>query len=88
MQPTIGVEALRPVRVLYEGDVHDLAVLLLKLYDARAGQTGYKSQPTVHGLASAYARLMTDPGVEQVEAVLRECGLPLGAIIEWADGSP
>jgi hypothetical protein len=88
MQPTISVETLRPVRVLYQGDVYDLAVLLLKLYDARTGQTGYKSRPTVHGLASAYTWLMTDPGEEQVESVLGECGLPLAAIIEWGDGSP
>jgi hypothetical protein len=88
MQATISVETLRPASVLYDGDVYDLAVLLLKLYDARVGQTGYKSRPTVHGLASAYARLMTDPSVQQVEAVLRECGLPLGAVVEWGDGSP
>jgi hypothetical protein len=88
MRPTIGVESLRPVSVLYEGDVYDLAVLLLKLYDARVGQTGYRTRSTVHGLASAYARLITDLGVEQVEAVLRECGLPLGAVVEWGEGSP
>src|SRR4051794_37576521 len=41
MQTTIGVESLRPVKVLYEGDVYDLAVLLLKLHDARAEQNGY-----------------------------------------------
>jgi hypothetical protein len=82
----IDVESLRPVKVLYEGDVYDLAVLLLRLYDAKAGQTGYGGRPTVHGVASANARLMTDLDVEQVEAVLRQHGLPLGAVVEWGDG--
>jgi hypothetical protein len=31
MQPVVGVESLWPVKVLYEGDLYDLAVLLLKL---------------------------------------------------------
>ena len=87
MQPAIGVESLRPVKVLYEGDVYDLAVLLLKLHDAKAGQTGRRGRPTVHGVASAQARLMIDAGTEHVESLLREHGLPLGAVVEWG-GEP
>jgi hypothetical protein len=83
MQPVVGVEALRPVKVLYDGDVYDLAVLLLRLYDAKAGRDGYRGRPTVHGVASAYARLMTDVNPERVESVIRDRGLPLGAVVDW-----
>jgi hypothetical protein len=36
MQLVIGVESLRPLRMLSDGDVSDLAVLLLKLHDSKA----------------------------------------------------
>jgi hypothetical protein len=85
MQPAIGVDSLRPVKELYEGDVYDLAVLLLKLYDAKAEQAGYEGRPTVHGVASAYARLMIDVTTEQVESLMTDHGLPLGAVVEWGD---
>lgn len=87
MQPVVGVESLRPVKVLHEGDVYGLAVLLLKLHDAKAGRAGCRGRPTVHGVASAYARLMFDAGVEHDESLLREHGSPLGAVVEWG-GEP
>jgi hypothetical protein len=86
MQPVIGVESLRPVKVLYDGDVYDLAVLLLKLHDSKAEQTGHRSRPTVHGVASAYARLMIDVSLEHVESQIKEHSLPLGAVVEWSGG--
>jgi hypothetical protein len=82
----IGVESLRPVQVLYDGDVYDLAVLLLKLYDAKADRDGHRGRRTVHGVASAYARLMIDISTEQVEARIKEHGLPLGAVVDWEGG--
>jgi hypothetical protein len=88
MQPAIGVESLRPVKVLYESDVYDLAVLLLKLHDARAERTGYRGRPTVHGVASAYARLMIEVSMEQVESLIKTHGLPLGAVVDWEDEPP
>jgi hypothetical protein len=87
MQPVIGVESLQPVKVFYEGDLYDLAVLLLKLYDAKADQSGHRGRPTVHGVASAYARLIIDISTEQVESLIRNHGLPLGAVVDWSDGS-
>jgi hypothetical protein len=87
MQPAIDIESLRPMKVLYEGDVYDLAVLLLKLHDAKAEQTGYRGRPTVHGVASAYARLMIDVSTEHIESLIREHGLPLGAMVDWG-GEP
>jgi hypothetical protein len=86
MQPVICVESLRPVRVLYAGDVYDVAVLLLKLHDAKAEQVGHRARPTVHGVASAYARLMIDVSTEQVDSLLKDHGLPLGAVVDWSEG--
>lgn len=87
MMPVIGVESLRPVKVLYEGDVYDVAVLLLKLDDAKAEQTGFRGRPTVHGVASAYGRLKIDVSTEKVESLIRSHGLPLGALVDWSEGS-
>jgi hypothetical protein len=70
MQPVIDVESLRPAKVLYEGDLYDRAVLLLKLYDAKEEQSGHRGWPTVHGVASAYARLMIDVNTEHVESLI------------------
>ena len=77
----IGVESLRPVKVLYEGD---LAVLLLKLHDAKEEQTGYRGRPTVHGVASAYARLMIDISQEHIESLIRGHGCHSG---RWSSGA-
>ncbi len=63
-----------------------MAVLLLRLHDARSGQTGRRGRPTVHGVTSAYARLMIDVGTEHVESQIREHGLPLGAVVDWEGG--
>jgi hypothetical protein len=86
MQPMIGAEARRPVKVLYDGDVYGLAVLLLRLYDAKAERDSYRGGPTVYGAASAYARLMTDVSTEQVESVIRDHCLALGAVVDWEGG--
>lgn len=71
----------------YEGDLYDLAVLLLKLYDAKAERDGQRGRPTVHGVSSAYARLMIEFSTEQVEARIKEHDLPLGAVVDW-EGEP
>lgn len=85
MQPAVNVQALRPVQVLYKGDVYDVAVLLLKLHDAMETRTGRRGRPTVHGVATAYARLMIDVSTEHIESLLLEHGLPLGAVVEWGE---
>ena len=35
----VTVESLRPLEVLYEGDIHDLACLLLRMYEANSTVT-------------------------------------------------
>ena len=85
----VTVESLRPVAVLYEGDIHELACLLLRLYEGKDRETNarnpksvVRSQPTVSGLAAAYSRLVSDVGRERIEEILVRHGLPLGAVVE------
>jgi hypothetical protein len=57
MNDKISVEALKGVGVLYEGDIYDLACLLLKLNDAQDKGTNRRSRHTVYGVASDYSML-------------------------------
>jgi hypothetical protein len=88
-ETTVSVESLRGVAVLYEGDVHEIACLLLKLWAAKdretnARRTGsvIRSMPTVGWLAMAYSSLVPDVSTERVKEVLVRHGLPLGATVE------
>lgn len=79
----ISVEALKNVCVLYEGDIYELAQLLLKVNDAKDEGTNTTSRHTVHGLATAYCNL-AQVEFDQIIAVFEEHGLPLGATVEHA----
>jgi hypothetical protein len=85
----VSVESLRRVAVLYEGDIHELAVLLLKLWEGKDRETNsrsisgvVRSRPTVGWLALAYSMLVPDVSTERVKEVLVRHGLPLGAVVE------
>ena len=83
MKPTkIGLRSLRSVKVLFEGDIYDLACLLLKAYDAKDQGTNSRSRPTVHGLATRYS-MLTDISTDAIIEVFNRYGLPLGATVEW-----
>ena len=87
----ISVESLRPVAVLYEGDIHELACLLLKMADAKdreansrmSGSTVHRRQ-TLNGLATYYA-MVSHIDAERVKEILVRHGLPLGAVVEHDD---
>ena len=83
MHEQISVEALRKVSVLYEGDIYELAQLLLKVNDASDRVTHTISRHTVQGLASAYCYL-ANLELRHVIAVFARHGLPLGATVEHA----
>jgi hypothetical protein len=90
----ISVESLRPVAVLYEGDIYDLARLLLKLWDGRDRETNARnprsvarSRPTVNGLATYYSMLVADVGTERVKQLLVGHGFPLGAVVDNDEGA-
>lgn len=88
-EATVSVESLRGVAVLYEGDIHEVACLLLKLWaskdretNARSTGSVVRSRPTVGWLAMAYSSLVPDVSTERVKQVLVRHGLPLGAAVE------
>ena len=83
----ISVEALKGVSVLYEGDVYELAQLLLRVNDAKDKGTNRTSRHTVHGLASAYCNL-ADVEFENIITVFERHGLSLGAVVEPARNIP
>ena len=81
MQEGIGVGALKHVEVLYEGDMYDLACLLLQVHDAKDRGTNCRSRHTVNGLAIAYS-LLADVRRDRILGILKGHGLPLGATVE------
>ena len=82
MNQIIGVNSLIKLGVLYEGDLFDLACLLLKINGAKDKDTNAKSYYTVKGLAGKYA-LLTNIDHDQILEVVTNSRLPLGAIIEY-----
>ena len=81
MNDKISVEALKGVGVLYEGDIYDLACLLLKLNDAQDKGTNRRSRHTVYGVASDYS-MLTRESRDKIMRILERHGLPLGATVE------
>ena len=79
----ISVEALKTVCILYEGDIYELAQLLLTVNDARDNATNTTSRHTVHGLATAYCNL-AHIEFDQIIGAFEKHGLPLGATVEHA----
>jgi len=82
----IGVSSLKNIGVLYEGDIYDLACLLLKVNDAKDRGSNSKSRHTINGLAKSYS-MLADVDLKQIMAVVARHGLPLGAIVEYDDVS-
>lgn len=85
----ISVESLRRVAVLYEGDIHEVACLLLRLWASKDRETNARStrsvvrrRPTVGWLAMAYSSQVLDVSTERVKEVLVRHGLPRGAVVE------
>jgi len=81
MNDKISVEALKGIGVLYEGDIYDLACLLLKLNDAQDKGTNHRSRHTVYGVASDYS-MLTRESRDKIMRILERHGLPLGATVE------
>lgn len=82
MNEKIGVNTLKRVNVLYEGDIYDLACLLLKVNDAKDKGTNSRSRHTVRGLATKYA-LITHLSPEKILTIFKTYDLPLGAMVEY-----
>lgn len=80
----VSVEHLKGIKVLFEDDLYQLGLLLLKGHDAIDAQTNYRSRTTLHGLASQYALLFHGAKItaKHVEEIIRGADLPLGGTIE------
>ena len=78
----ISVSELKDIKILYKGDIYELACLILKLYDARDAGTNTQSRHTVYGLAGEYAMLLRW-NRDQVLAILARHHLPLEATVEY-----
>ncbi|MDI6770452.1 MAG: hypothetical protein QMD04_12375 [Anaerolineales bacterium] len=81
MGKKIGVSALKDVKVLYKGDIYDLACLLLKVYDAKDRGTNTRSRHTVYGLSGDYA-MLARLDRDQILAIFERYNLPLEATVE------
>ena len=79
MSERVEVSRLRGLQVLFEDDLYELAMFLLKVHMAQDTPT-QTTRTTVHGLVAAYARLVTVNG-DRARAMLEASGLSLGACI-------
>jgi len=83
----LPLSKLKGIRVYFPNDLHAVALLVMKLNDARAKHIGSKAvtRPTVNGLAKVFAQLIDacNPDYETVFNVIEQHGLPLGAAVEF-----
>lgn len=97
---TIGLSSLESVAVLYRGDFHQLASVMVRVAVERdktrpsAPNTTSRSRPTVHGIAGHFASIAQMSQVD-VERRLRASGLSPGAVVvldeevpHWPSESP
>lgn len=78
--PKIGVSELKDVSILFEGDIYDLAVWLLRLDLALTTPTSIPRH-TLHGLANHYA-FLARMEISKVEEAFARGGLPTTGMIE------
>jgi hypothetical protein len=76
----IPVSSLKGVKVLYENDLYELAILIIRINKTKNEGTNMTTLQTVHGLAFAYANLAGVLGKE-VETIMNASGLPSEAAI-------
>lgn len=78
----IALSRLRPIAIMYEGDLYELASFMLKACVAKDKGTGATSRPTVHGVASAFLR-HADLSLETIEDVIERRGIdPSGPTVD------
>jgi hypothetical protein len=85
----IAVHKLRQIAILWTGDFYDLAVLMLRGYDACAssGRTRGTKRPTVNLVARAFVGLFPDVDLRDVQGRLVEMGYDLNKMVEWEDAT-
>jgi hypothetical protein len=80
----VSVERLKGLKVLFEDDLYQLGLLILKGHDAVDAQTNCRSRTTLHGLAGKFASLFYGSRItaQHVEEIIRSADLPIGGTIE------
>ena len=81
MNEKIGVGSLKNMGALYEGDLYDLACLLLKINCAKDKGKNTKTRHTVKGLIRNYV-LLTNIDRAQIMSAVAKYALPSRATIE------
>jgi hypothetical protein len=76
--------ALRDLKVLFDGDLFELAQIELKATDVLYKGKRGKPQPTVNGLVAGYARLM-NLELEPLRRAVARQGVSLGACVYLDD---
>ena len=79
---TVPLRSLAGLSILFDGDLQDLARFILRARDAQSQGTSSKSRPTLHGLATTYARIV-DVDVDSIERAIEDRGLDVGATVEY-----
>ncbi|MBT9588951.1 hypothetical protein IV102_36795 [bacterium] len=86
------VSRLKGIKIYYDNDLYEFAMLQLKLYDARAVYEGTnsRSRSTVNGLVKNFAGLINacNPDYATVLAAINRLGLSLRASIEFDHEPP
>lgn len=86
------VSRLKGIKIYYDNDLYEFAMLQLKLCDARAVYEGTnaRTRPTVNGLAKTFAGLVNTcyPDYATVLAAIDRHGLSLAASIHFDDEQP
>jgi hypothetical protein len=86
--PPVPLSRLKGISVYFENDLYDLALLTLKLYDARAAYMKTKNikvRMTMNGLAMTMAELIDacHPDYDKVFTVVKTHGFDLAASIDY-----
>ena len=85
MDKIIRLHDLSHITILFEGDFHQLASIMLAGADIQSRGTGNRSRPTIYGVVRAFAQVFFNLDSKEIVANLRLQGFDPGAIIEWDD---
>ena len=78
----VPLRFLAGLSILFYNDLQDLALFILRAFDAQSQGTNSRSRPTLHGLATTYARIL-DVDLDSIERVIQARGLDPGATVEY-----
>ena len=78
---SISVSGLKNIKLLFQGDLYELALFLLRMHDAKDKGTNITTRETVFGLSGIYASLV-DVDRNEIIKIVEQHGIPIGATIQ------